>query len=33
MSRVQLALRVADLDGNQMRVFYDFSWELRQEQK
>jgi uncharacterized glyoxalase superfamily protein PhnB len=24
--------RVADLDGNQLRVFYDFSWELRQEQ-
>ena len=23
--------RVADLDGNQLRVFYDFSWELRQE--
>jgi uncharacterized glyoxalase superfamily protein PhnB len=22
----------ADLDGNQLRVFYDFSWELRQEQ-
>jgi uncharacterized glyoxalase superfamily protein PhnB len=22
---------VADLDGNQIRVFYDFSWELRQE--
>jgi len=21
--------RVADLDGNQLRVFYDFSWELR----
>jgi len=21
---------VADLDGNQLRVFYDFSWELRQ---
>jgi uncharacterized glyoxalase superfamily protein PhnB len=25
--------RIADLDGNQLRVFYDFSWELRQEQK
>ncbi len=24
--------RVADLDGNQLRVFYDFTWELRQEQ-
>lgn len=24
--------RVADLDGNQLRVFNDFSWELRQEQ-
>ena len=24
--------RVADLDGNQLRVFYDFSWELRQQQ-
>ena len=24
--------RVADLDGNQLRVFYDFSWELRKEQ-
>jgi uncharacterized glyoxalase superfamily protein PhnB len=23
--------RVADLDGNQLRVFYDFSCELRQE--
>ena len=23
--------RVADLDGNQLRVFYDFSWELNQE--
>ena len=22
--------KVADLDGNQLRVFYDFSWELRQ---
>jgi uncharacterized glyoxalase superfamily protein PhnB len=21
--------RVADLDGNQLRVFYDFAWELR----
>lgn len=24
--------RVGDLDGYQLRVFYDFSWELRQEQ-
>jgi uncharacterized glyoxalase superfamily protein PhnB len=24
--------RAADLDGNQLRVFYDFSWELRQDQ-
>ena len=24
--------RVADLDGNQLRVFYDFSRELRQQQ-
>lgn len=24
--------RVSDLDGNQLRVFYDFSWELRREQ-
>jgi uncharacterized glyoxalase superfamily protein PhnB len=24
--------RVADLDGNQLRVFYDFAWELRQSQ-
>jgi predicted lactoylglutathione lyase len=24
---------VADLDGNQLRVFYDFSWELRQKQE
>lgn len=24
--------RVADPDGNQLRVFYDFSWELRHEQ-
>jgi uncharacterized glyoxalase superfamily protein PhnB len=24
--------RVADLDGNQLRVFYDFAWELRREQ-
>ena len=23
--------RVADLDGNQLRVFYDFAWELKQE--
>ena len=25
--------RVADDDGNQLRVFYDFAWELRREQK
>jgi uncharacterized glyoxalase superfamily protein PhnB len=24
--------RVADLDGNQMRVFYDFGWEVRDAQ-
>ena len=24
--------RVADPDGNQLRVFYDFAWELRREQ-
>jgi uncharacterized glyoxalase superfamily protein PhnB len=24
--------RVADLDGNQLRVFYDFAWELRGQQ-
>lgn len=23
--------RVADPDGNQLRVFYDFTWELRKE--
>jgi uncharacterized glyoxalase superfamily protein PhnB len=23
---------VADLDGNRLRVFYDFSWELRRQQ-
>ena len=23
--------RVADLDGNQLRVFYDFAWELRRD--
>jgi uncharacterized glyoxalase superfamily protein PhnB len=23
---------VADLDGNQLRVFHDFSWELRQQE-
>ena len=23
--------RVADLDGNQLRVFYDFGWELRKQ--
>jgi uncharacterized glyoxalase superfamily protein PhnB len=25
--------RVADLDGNQLRVFYDFNWELKHEQR
>jgi predicted lactoylglutathione lyase len=25
--------RVADLDGNQLRVFYDFNGELREEQR
>ena len=25
--------RVADLDGNQLRVFYDFSWELRRQEQ
>ena len=25
--------RVADLDGNQLRVFYDFNWELQEEQR
>jgi uncharacterized glyoxalase superfamily protein PhnB len=25
--------RVADLDGNQLRVFYDFSGDLAQEQR
>jgi predicted lactoylglutathione lyase len=25
--------RIEDLDGNQFRVFYDFSWELRRDQK
>ena len=24
--------RAGDLDGNQLRVFYDFAWELQQEQ-
>jgi uncharacterized glyoxalase superfamily protein PhnB len=24
--------RVADLDGNQLRVFYDFSWDLGQRE-
>ena len=23
--------RVSDLDGNHLRVFYDFAWELKQE--
>lgn len=25
--------RIADPDGNQLRVFYDFNWELRDEQR
>ena len=25
--------RVADLDGNQLRVFYDFNWEASQERR
>ena len=25
--------RVADPDGNQLRVFYDFNWELSDEQR
>ena len=25
--------RAADLDGNQLRVFYDFNWELQQEHR
>jgi len=25
--------RVADLDGNQLRVFYDFTWELPHQQE
>jgi predicted lactoylglutathione lyase len=25
--------RVADPDGNQLRVFYDFNWELSEEQR
>lgn len=25
--------RAADLDGNQLRVFYDFTWEVRQERE
>ena len=25
--------RVADLDGNQLRVFYDFNWELQEKQR
>jgi predicted lactoylglutathione lyase len=25
--------RVADLDGNQLRVFYDFNWELREARR
>ena len=23
--------RIADLDGNQLRVFYDFNWEMSEE--
>lgn len=25
--------RAADPDGNQLRVFYDFNWELREERR
>ncbi len=25
--------RVADLDGNQLRVFYDFNWEMSEERQ
>jgi predicted lactoylglutathione lyase len=25
--------RVADLDGNQLRVFYDFNWEMREDRR
>src|SRR4030095_3100962 len=25
--------RVADLDGNQLRVFYDFNWEMSEERR
>jgi len=25
--------RVADVDGNQLRVFYDFNWELKEEHR
>ena len=25
--------RVSDLDGNQLRVFYDFNWEMTEERK
>jgi hypothetical protein len=25
--------RVADLDGNQLRVFYDFNWEMGEERR
>jgi uncharacterized glyoxalase superfamily protein PhnB len=25
--------RVADLDGNQLRVFYDFNWEVSEERR
>jgi hypothetical protein len=25
--------RVSDLDGNQLRVFYDFNWEMSEERR
>jgi uncharacterized glyoxalase superfamily protein PhnB len=25
--------RIADLDGNQLRVFYDFNWEMSEERR
>jgi hypothetical protein len=25
--------RVADPDGNQLRVFYDFNWEMSEERR
>jgi hypothetical protein len=26
---LRVNFRVADLDGNRLRVFYDFNWELQ----